>query len=243
VTGAASGIGLATAESLADVGHTVALLDRAPQVVGVAAAMRDRGASAEGWVVDLADPSAVATVTAALGEHYGRCDILVNNAAIHPKRPGGGKYPIPEITLEQWNEVLAVDLTAPFLLSAWALELMRAHRWGRIVNVSSRAGRVYASASGAHYSAAKAGIIGLTRVLAGEAAADNITANCVAPGAVETALFASGQGALGVDVSGYAPIGRLAKPAEIAAAIIFLASEAASFITGAVIDANGGAFG
>jgi 3-oxoacyl-[acyl-carrier protein] reductase len=167
----------------------------------------------------------------------------VNNAGAHPKHDDGSKFTITEMSLEQWEEVFAGNLTAPFLLSAWAFKLMKAHGWGRIINISSRAGRMYSDMAGAHYTAAKTALIGFTRVLAGESAPFNITANCVAPGAVKTGMWSEHSDAFQAELAKLAPMGRYGRPDEIASAVAYLASEAASFITGAVIDANGGVFG
>jgi 3-oxoacyl-[acyl-carrier protein] reductase len=243
VTGAASGIGLAIAERLAHDAHSLVLVDRSDAVHALAERLRGDGIAAESAVVDVADHDRVRELTGDLTARHGRCDILVNNAGVHPKRPDGGKVPIPEISFDQWQQVIAVNLTAPFLLAAWALELMKRRRWGRIVNISSRAGRVYSDVAGAHYSATKAALIGFTRVLAGEGGPFNVTANCVAPGRVRTPLSDQGGDALHEGYARTVPVARIGRPEEIAAAVAFLASDDASFVTGSVVDANGGVFG
>jgi 3-oxoacyl-[acyl-carrier protein] reductase len=244
VTGAASGIGLATAQRLSRDGHTVAIIDRSEHANEVAAGL---GRNAAGFVGDLSSPDEIQRLTEEIGDAFGGVDILVNNAGIHPKRADGSHYPIPEISLEQWNLVMAVNLTATFLLSKWAMGAMKDRGWGRIVNVSSRAGRMYSSVAGAQYSASKAAVIGFTRNLAGECGPHNITANTVAPGRIKTPLsdvsgLSSSQNLHEVFAS-TVPLGRVGGSDELASVVSFLASEDASFITGAVIDVNGGIYG
>lgn len=246
VTGGASGIGLASARRLHDDGHTVVIIDRS-ETAHEAAEELGRSHPASGLVGDLSCPEEIERLTAEVTERHGGVDILVNNAGIHPKRPDGTHYPIEEISLEQWNVVMAVNLTAPFLLSKWALESMKQRSWGRIINISSRAARIYSSVSGAQYSASKAAIIGFTRNLAGEAGPFNITANTVAPGRIKTPLsdvsgLSSSQNLHEVFASSV-PLRRIGRPDELASVISFLGSENSSFVTGAVIDVNGGLFG
>jgi len=143
--------------------------------------------------------------------------------------------------------VMAINVTAPFLLSQWAMEFMKERQWGRIVNVSSRAGRMYSDVSGAQYSASKAAIIGFTRNLAGECGPYNVTANTVAPGRIKTPLSdVSGVGSsqnLHEVFASKVPLRRVGNSSELASVISFLTSDDASFVTGAVVDVNGGIFG
>jgi 3-oxoacyl-[acyl-carrier protein] reductase len=245
ITGAASGIGLAIARRFAGGDHRLVLIDRSPAVQQVATEISENGGTAAGYVTDVADGQALRRTMDAIHAEYGRCDILVNNAGIHPKHADGSHFKIPEISSQQWDQVMAVNLTAPFLLSAWALELMKPGGWGRIVNISSRAGRIYSDVAGAHYSASKAGLIGFTRVLAGEGGPYGVTANCVAPGRIKTPLSDQGGEQLGLHgrFADMVPLRRIGTPTELAAAVAFLASYEASFVTGAVIDVNGGQFG
>lgn len=238
VTGAASGIGLATARYFAQQGLRTVLLDRSPEVKAIA---RDLSPETTALVADVGHGEDVRAAMAEVEARFGRCDILVNNAGIHPKKDGG-KWKIEEIPLAQWNEVLAINLTSAFLFCQLALPLMRAQRWGRIVNVSSRGGRTVSPVASAHYAATKAGMIGFTRIAALESAPDNITVNCVAPGPIHSAMTAGSSPEIRAAFEKAVPLGRYGDPADIAATVSFLASDAAGFITGAVFDVNGGTF-
>jgi len=218
VTGAAQGIGRAIAVGLAELGATVVSADRAP---------------ADGIVpLDVSDARAVAEVVAGLD----RIDILVNNA--------GGFAVIratEEIAEEEWHAILASNLTSVFLCSKAVLPIMKRQRYGRIVNLASVVGRAGAVRVTSHYAAAKAGVIGFTRHLALEVGADGITVNAVAPGttATERVLRARTPEAT-QRVAEAIPVRRLGEPAEIAEAVVFLASDSAAFINGATLDVNGG---
>jgi 3-oxoacyl-[acyl-carrier protein] reductase len=236
VTGAASGIGLAIATDFARQGHRTILLDRSPEVAAVAQRL-----GAESLVADVAEEAQVREAMQTLRRTHGRCDVLVNNAGVHPKR-AGGKFSIEQIEMEQWQQVIAINLTAAFLFTQLALPMMRAGRWGRIVNISSRGGRTASPVASAHYSATKAGLIGFTRTLALEAAPDNITANCIAPGPVKSAMTAGSSPEVIAAFTRNIPLGRYGEPEEVASAVSYLASDAASFITGAVFDVNGGTY-
>jgi NAD(P)-dependent dehydrogenase (short-subunit alcohol dehydrogenase family) len=238
VTGAASGIGLATAKQFLLDGHRVAMVDRSSDIEKIA---REHGDNATPLIADVGRADDVRAVMHEVEKRFGRCDILVNNAGIHPKKDGG-KWKIEEIPLEQWNDVLAINLTASFLFCQLALPLMRKQGWGRIVNISSRGGRTVSPVASAHYAATKAGMIGFTRILALEGAPDRITANCVAPGPIETAMTAGSSAEVRAAFAKAVPLGRYGDPQDIAATVAFLASDAAAFITGAVFDVNGGTY-
>jgi 3-oxoacyl-[acyl-carrier protein] reductase len=241
ITGAASGIGLASAERLATDGFTVVLLDRSPQVADRAAALRDRGLQADSLVGDLIENDTIAATKGFLEQRYGRCDVLMNNAGVASKV--FGKEPaFLELSRDEWEFVVAVNMTAPFMLSQALFPLMQANKWGRIINVASRAGRTLVRGAGVPYHATKAGIIGLTRALAGQGGRHGITANTIAPGRVVTPLSAQTPDDMVQDALKQIPVRRLGVPSDIAAAVSFLASEESSFVTGAVIDVNGGGF-
>lgn len=247
ITGSASGMGLEISRTLATPEHTLVLVDRDAAVHDVASELSGRAAGAASYITDLSDPEQVLELTRRITAEHGGVDILVNNAGIHPKRQDGSHFPIPEIDLDQWRLVFDVNVTAVFLLSQWALASMTPRGWGRIVNIASRAGRMYSSVAGAQYAASKAAVIGFTRNLAGEAGPHGITANTVAPGRVKTPLSDIGGESGDLDLHGMfadmVPVGRIGRPEEIAAVVEFLVSEKSSFLTGAVLDVNGGVFG
>jgi 3-oxoacyl-[acyl-carrier protein] reductase len=238
VTGAASGIGLAIATQFARDGLTTVMLDRSPVVTSIAARL---GGQAHGIVCDVADEAAIHAAVAEVDTRYGRCDVLVNNAGIHPKREGG-KFLIEQIPMAQWQEVIAINLTSSFVFCQRVMPLMRRHRWGRIINISSRGGRTASPVASAHYAATKAGLIGFTRIAALEGASDGITANCVAPGPIESAMTAGSSFEVRAAFARSVPLGRYGDPEEIASAVAYLASDASSFITGAIFDINGGTY-
>jgi 3-oxoacyl-[acyl-carrier protein] reductase len=242
VTGAASGLGWAIARQLASDGFAVALVDRSEGVRVRADELAGAGRSASAFVADLSDRGAVAGVAEAILQAHGRCDVLVNNAGTHVKTAQGQRFRFDEITLREWDLSIALHMTAPMLLSQGFLPGMQERRWGRIVNIASRAGRTYILQSSAFYSATKAGTIGLTRAIAGEYAAYGITCNSVAPGRIRTPLTDISAD----DVKQFSvreiPVGRVGEPEEVGAAVSFLASDQAAFITGTVLDVNGGGF-
>lgn len=239
VTGAAGGIGAKIAARLAADGHHVLLLDVQPAVADTAAALRDVGLGAEHHVCDITDEAAVQALFAGIERTHGRLDILVNNAGISPKH-GGRSLTAENTPLDEWLAVINVNLTAPFLLCRAAAPLMRKQGWGRIVNMASLAGRTRSIVSGAHYSASKAGLIGFSRMFAGEVAKAGITVNCVAPGAIDAGLAQRLDPGLTDNYASRIPVGRIGKPEEVAALVSFIVSEQTAFITGATFDINGG---
>jgi len=193
-------------------------------------------------VQDVAHPDAGAKLDQAVRGRWEPVSVLVNNAGIPSPRRDGRTAGLLEMTIEEWNAVLEVNLSAALRLCRAFIPFMREQRWGRIVNVSSLAGRSRTYISGVSYMAAKAGLLALSRSIAGEFGKDGITANCVAPGYIDTAMAALHGEEKNVEIAKNIPLGRAGTPQEAAAAIAFLASEEAGYVTGAVIDVNGGVF-
>lgn len=237
VTGAARGIGAATADAFAREGARLAVLDLdRPGAEATAKRLQEAGAEALGFGADAAAANEVQRVAGAVLARWGRIDVLVNNA--------GGFSAIratEELTDEEWDRIVRSNLTSAFVCARAVLPVMKRQRAGRIVNVASVVGRSGAVRTTAHYAAAKAGVIGFTRHLAAELAPAGITVNAVAPGTTATErVLALRTPEDTARLAQTIPVGRLGTPAEIAEAIVFLASDAASFITGVTLDVNGG---
>ena len=238
VTGAARGIGLGAAKALA-VNHRVVLVDRDEEALRAAVAEFPAG-RAFALCVDLMAADAVKGTGESVRKHWGDISVLVNNAAISPKHNGRAQS-LSEVQLDEWNAILYVNVTVPMLLAQEFAPGMKQAQWGRIINISSRAGRSHSPSAGTGYMTSKAAILGLTRSLAGELARFNITANSVAPGLVETQLSSHISPEQMDRVRAMIPLNRAGLPSELGASIAFLASEGAGFITGACLDVNGGA--
>jgi 3-oxoacyl-[acyl-carrier protein] reductase len=238
VTGAGSegGIGFAAARRLARSGHHVVLVATSGRVHDRAAELVAQGGSAEGRICDLRDAESVdALVTSLLTA--GRVDVLVNNAGMTSVGAGvDADALVEELTLSEWNDTLARNLTTAFLVCRAVVPAMRAQGHGRIVNVASTTGPVSAFERAGAYAAAKAGMVGLTRALSLEVAAAGITVNAIAPGWIDTPSATDGERRAGVA----SPIGRSGTADEVAAAIEFLASRDASYITGTLLVVDGG---
>ena len=233
VTGASRGLGRAAAARLLERGARVGLNVRDPARANRLVAELGPGCFAIPG--DVAAPGFPEELARRALEQTGRIDILVNNAAL----PLTTRF--EQITPEEWRQAVEVNLTAPFLLTRAVLPAMKAQHYGRIINLSSTAGRMVSTLGGAHYTATKTGLLGLTRAAAKELGRYGITVNAVAPGMIDTEL--TRESATPEELERYArgyPIPRLGTAREVADAICFAASEAAGYITGAVFDINGG---
>lgn len=233
VTGAAQGIGAGITELLAARGLDVVAVDRdGDRLSRTCTALRDAGLAVEAVVGDLGDSRGV-------DELWSRCttggpvDVLVNNAAVtHLKS-------LWDITVDEWDEVVAVNQRAVFLLCRLAGAQMARRGWGRIVNIASLAGQA-PRPSGAHYAASKGAVLALTRVFAGELARSGVTVNAVSPGTVETPMTERLDPSRLAALREQIPVGRLGRTADVAAAVAFLVGEDTGFLTGISLDANGG---
>jgi NAD(P)-dependent dehydrogenase (short-subunit alcohol dehydrogenase family) len=233
VTGAFRGFGLATAERLAARGASVAVHVRdAERAEAAARQVGDRGFAVAG---DLGNPADLRAIVARTLERFGRIDILVNNAAVALTTR------FERITEEEWRRTFEINVTAVFLLIQAVVPAMREQGYGRIVNLSSTAGKTVSTLGGAHYTASKAALQGLTRAAAKELGPYGITVNAICPGLFDTEL--TRENATPEQLAAIAqtfPVRRLGEAVEVADLICFLASEAAGYITGASLDINGG---
>jgi len=232
VTGASGGIGGAIARALAGQGAIVALGGtRAEPLEALAAELGDK---ARIVLADIGDRGATDGAFAAAEKALdGKIDILVNNAGITRDQLA------LRMKDEDWDRVIEVNLTASFRLSRMALRGMMKRRWGRIIAITSVVGAT-GNPGQANYAASKAGMIGMSKALAAEVASRGITVNCVAPGFIDTAMTAVLTEEQNQRIAGNVPVGRLGLPAEIAAAVVYLASNEAGYVTGATLHVNGG---
>jgi NAD(P)-dependent dehydrogenase (short-subunit alcohol dehydrogenase family) len=245
LTGGAKGIGRATVMRFLAEGGQLAVFDKEPADSAFANALRKDvgdGANRLCYIqTDATDEASVRDAIAAAKEQVGPPDILVNNVGF-----GANPKPIEQLELDEWRIFMDINLTSMFLITRAVLPQMRARGGGRIVNLASVAGRSISEISALHYSTAKSAVLGFTRKLAYEEGPNNITVNSVAPGTVFTERVETRYRALPQDEQDKRmdeiPLKRAARPEEIAAAILFLASDDASYITGAAIDVNGGRF-
>jgi 3-oxoacyl-[acyl-carrier protein] reductase len=236
VTGASQGIGRACALELARAGAAVALAARnQARLADVAAEIEGAGGHAIPFTIDLGHEDSIKAGAKAILDRFGKVEILVNNAGITRDTL------VLRMKRADWDDVLSTNLTGAFLLTQALLGPMLRNRWGRIVNISSVVGRT-GQAGQVNYAAAKAGIIGLTRALAREVASRGITVNAVAPGYIETSMTAELDEKQRAAMIAAIPLGRPGTDLEIAQSVAFLASDAAAYITGHVLDVNGGMF-
>ncbi len=234
VTGASQGIGRACAVALAKAGAQVALAARnATKLAEVAAEIEAAGGKAMPFELDLASEDSIKSVTKAVVAQYGKIEILVNNGGITRDNL------MLRMKLADWNAVLQTNLTGAFLLTQAVSSSMLKARWGRIINISSVVGET-GQAGQANYAASKAGLIGLTMSLARELASRNITVNAVAPGYISTPMTDVLNDQQRSAMLTQIPLDRAGTPEDVASAVVFLASDQASYITGHVLDVNGG---
>lgn len=241
VTGGAGRIGEATVRSLCQGGAKVVISD----INSLAAKKLEddlvqKGMAALAVRTDTANDQQVKELTEKTLSVFGRIDILVNTAAISSAGHMGGKPNLWEMTVEEWKRVIDVDLNGYFLCCHEIVPHMILNRWGRIVNISSIAARHGSGRSGSAYRTAKEGVLGLTKALAGEVGKHGITVNAVAPGWVDSPITQGAPPEVKAEFIRQAPLGRIGTPEDVAGTIMFLVSDAASFITGATFDVNGG---
>jgi 3-oxoacyl-[acyl-carrier protein] reductase len=231
VTGASGGIGADIARVLHAAGATVGL--SGTRVEPLEALAKELGSRAHVLPCNLSNPEDVESLVKRATEAMGAVDILVNNAGI--TRDGLAM----RMSDDDWQSVLDVNLTAAFRLCRAAIRGMMKARWGRIVNISSVVGRA-GNAGQANYAASKGGLVAMSKSLAEEVASRGITVNCVAPGFIETAMTDKLNEAQRATILASVPAGRMGTPQEIAAAVLFLASQEAAYVTGATLHVNGG---
>ena len=236
VTGASRGIGRACALELAKAGAKVALAARHEEKLEeVAAEIRTAGGEAFVVSIDLASQDSIKAGVSRVAKEFGRVDILVNNAGM--TKDGLAL----RMRADDWNLVLQTNLTGAFFCIQQVISPMMRERWGRIVNISSVVGEA-GNAGQANYVASKAGLIGLTKSLAQELGSRNITVNAVAPGFIDTDMTAVLKDEHKVKIVESIPLGRMGTAPDVAAAVRFLCSDEAGYITGNVIDVNGGMY-
>jgi len=234
VTGASQGIGHACALALAGAGVTIAAAARNQEKLAeLVGEISLRGGTAEAFTMDIAVEEQVRAATKSAIERFGKIDILINNAGIARDQL------VMRMKRADWDAVLATNLTGAYLCVQQVVGSMLKQRWGRVINITSIVGQT-GQAGQANYSASKAGLIGLTMALARELASRNITVNAVAPGLIRTAMTEGLSPELQQSIIKNIPLGRLGSDVDVAAAVRFLASDDAAYITGHVLNVNGG---
>jgi 3-oxoacyl-[acyl-carrier protein] reductase len=235
VTGASRGIGRAIASRLAAQGATVIAAARGDHAEGIVRELTAAGRAAEAVSVDVTDTAALERIPVDIVDRHGRLDILVSNAGITRDQL------LLRMKREDWDSVLSTNLTAAFVLAQAAVRPMIRQRSGRIIAISSVVGQM-GNAGQTNYAASKAGLIGFAKALAREVASRKITVNVVAPGMIDTDMTRAAAEKAQIDWAAQIPLGRLGTPDEVAAAVGFLASDEAAYITGHVLSVNGGMY-
>jgi 3-oxoacyl-[acyl-carrier protein] reductase len=235
VTGASRGIGRAIALELAAGGATVVAAARLDHAAGTVATIVEAGGRAEVAGIDVTDTPSLERLPGDVVARHGRLDLLVSNAGITRDQL------LMRMKRDDWDAVIATNLTATFTLAQAALRPMLKQRGGRILAVSSVVGQM-GNAGQVNYAASKAGLIGFAKALAREVASRNITVNIVAPGMIDTDMTRSVTEKAQIDLMGQIPLGRLGTAADVATAVCFLASDEAAYITGHVLAVNGGMY-
>lgn len=239
VTGARRGMGRAHALALAGQGASIAVTDISKEECEVVVGeIKERGGEARAWKLDVTDNREIDAVFGEAAAHFGRLDILINNAGIFSPKQA------LEMSEEEWEKTININLRGEFFCAQRAAKEMAKNKWGRIVNIASIAsgGVGMGIAWGAHYTASKGGIIGMTETFAIELAEHGITVNAIAPGAIDTPMLGDA-GTESEEMQGWIkriPLHRIGKPEEVAAAAVFLASEEASYVTGVALYVDGG---
>src|SRR5580700_10757167 len=234
VTGASQGIGRACALKLASAGVAVAVAARNQEKLNeLVQQITSTGGKAAAFIFDVAEEDQIKSAFKAALTHFGKIDILVNNAGITRDQL------VMRMKRADWDAVLNTNLTSAYLCTRQAIGSMLKQRWGRIINITSIFGQT-GQAGQANYAASKAGSIGLTLAIAREVASRNITCNAVAPGFIETAMTSGFTNEFRQNALKMVPLGRVGTPEDVAGAVEFLSSEAASYISGHVLNVNGG---
>lgn len=240
VTGAARGIGLGIVQALMKQGAHVIAVDRLAEELEHVGAELSATGSIETLVLDIANTEAVSVAVDDIYARHGKLDILVNNAGISVKGPNGRRVPFLESTREAWDTTLLVNLTGTYELCRRIVPEMVKQGYGRVINIASQAGRTRPEFADTAYAASKAGVIGLTRSISEEVSQFGVTANCVAPGRIDTPMVRTAGTEANAQYAQRIPARRIGKTEELAAAVLFLASPGSSFISGTTIDVNGG---